>query len=64
MKKRWDISQKSSYNIIMNKMVIRVLLFIISSSLIFPQDNSYPVDLEVVSQIREEGLNNSDLPQL
>ena len=62
MKKRWDISQKSSYNIIMNKMVIRVLLFIISSSLIFPQDNSYPVDLEVISQIREEGLNNSDLP--
>ena len=46
----------------MNKIAIRLLLFIISSSLLFPQDNQYPVDLEVVSQIREEGLNHSDLP--
>ena len=46
----------------MNKIAIRLLLFIISSSLLFSQNNQYPVDLEVVSQIREEGLNHSDLP--
>ena len=46
----------------MNKIVTKLLFLIILSSLLFPQDNQYPVDLEVVSQIREEGLNNSDLP--
>ena len=46
----------------MNKIVTKLLFLIISSSLLFPQDNQYPVDLEVVSQIREEGLNHSDLP--
>ena len=46
----------------MNKIVTKLLFLIILSSLLFPQDNQYPVDLEVVSQIREEGLHNSDLP--
>ena len=41
---------------------MRILFLILLSCSLYAQENQYPVDLDIISQIREEGLNKSQLP--